>query len=534
MAITQEQESGTEWLYELAEKQPLCHPGVSSIVLHDYEYPPPAHLRNIYGKIYRALMSQQYENEQPKKLGFFLPREHGKSEAAAVVTPSWYALQNPNTRTLIISETTGQARKKLQQCRNVIAQYAYVFGRSIKKETQSELILERSVNHAEPTIEAAGMGKSITGGHYDLIIFDDILSWDNQRTEGQRDKTEQRFKDYMNLGSEGDSTFVIIGTRKHPKDLYGGLINNPVWDTTVEKAIEDWSVIENREYGLKIRKDKNVENLDHRDRHYNIEANELKSIDTENETIVDVLPYRNVEVLWPERWSLDNLIQDMLSTMLDDDQSPLVWQREKQNDPTVMQGQVLDIDMLHYVEELEYEKEHYSWYAGLDPAVVEDPEQAAMQDSDYWALAIIAHDSVNDNTYLDNIIRKRGMSLKKGIDWVIAQLANYEITNVLVESNQAQRWFVQTAKDKGLRVQETSSSGSKEERIISLSTRFETGKIKIVAEEGESQKWQSFETEWAQFPSGDHDDRLDATEIAYRNTEGNEIKNSKHGTEVFR
>ena len=84
----------------------------------------------------------------------------------------------------------------------------------------------------------------------------------------------------------------------------------------------------------------------------------------------------------------------------------------------------------------------------------------------------------------------------------------------LVEDQQAQRWFVQEARDRGMRVRGTSSSGdSKEDRILQMSSRFESGRIALLGSEDD---WTSFVNEWAAFPTGDHDDRLDGVEIALR------------------
>lgn len=514
-------------LRKLVKDKPLCHPGVSSIAHHDFNHLPPNHLRKVYRKIFRSLKDDRYKEPITNKMGFFFPREHGKSEAVSKVVPTWAALENPDIRILIISETATQARKKLTQCANSIEKWAPKYGRKIKKQTQTELILHRNTNHAEPTIESAGMGKSITGGHYDLIIFDDILSWDNQRTATQREKTAKRFQDYQNLGSKGETTFVVIGTRKHKDDLYGDLISNAFWDTTVEKAISDWSIVENREYNVRV-----YNEIDSSYR--TLGGDEIHKINTEVETVAKVVPERDVDVLWPERWPLDKLLQSMLSSQLGEDESSLVWQRENQNDPSVMHGKILDNGMLEYVDELPKDHSQYSWYAGLDPAVIEDPEEAILKDSDYWGLAIIAHDRIEKQSYLYNIHRRRGMSLTEGVSWVNKHIKKHSIARVLAEDQQAQRWFVQTAKDKGLRVERTSSSGSKEQRIISMASQFETGKVIIVSGEGEANKWQSFEAEWADFPSGDHDDRLDATEIALRNTGGTTTSKSKHDLgEVF-
>lgn len=519
-------DSDREHFKWLAENKPLTHPGVSSIAHHDYDHAPPEHLRNMYGKIYRGL-SERYPDASKHILELH-PREHGKSEAASVVVPSWAALRNPNIRIAIISMSSTLAKKKLAQCKEIIQRWSNKYNRRILENKSTRLTLQRSANHSEGTIEATGMGGSITGGHYDLIIFDDILSWDNQRTETQRNTTEQRFKDYMNLGSRGETAFVVIGTRKHPEDLYSGLIENPLWDANVTEAIQDWSVIENKEYTLVV-ENKNSGSA------REIPGEELHTIDGRDERIIDVnINREDVEVLWPERWPIESLVKNMLSTQLSGEEGMLVWRRENQNDAQAMEGQVLSLDMINYVSKLRKTWEKYSWYAGLDPAIEDDPEKAAQNDTDYWGLGVIAYDREEDTSYLHRVSRRRGMTLAKAISWVKDELSEYNISRVLVESNQAQRWFVQSAKDKGLRVDKTSSADSKKERIINMASRFETGKVKIVASDDSSAMWQGFEEEWVQFPSGDHDDRLDGVEIALRNVGGTTVTQSKHELgEVF-
>ena len=501
-----------ETLSQLAREDPLASPLVASVACFEYDQAPPAHVREIYGDVRRAL-SDRYPRA-PKNLVKLMPREHAKSEAGTVVIPTWKALDDPNVRILIMSETETQAAGKLEECAEHIERLAPQFGRKLTRNSHTELTLEREATWDQPTIKAAGFETGITGGHYDLLVFDDLVSYDTQRTNGMREKAWEKFQDYLNLGSEGESVFLVLGTRKHPDDLYSQLIAGPAWKTTVRRAIQDWSLVENNEYEVVTAAGKRYK------------ADQIGEIDGETETIVDVDPFREVDVLWPDRWPLESLLLDMISGF-GSEQGSLVWKRENQNDAAALQGQILTADMLHFSATKPVDKK-LEWYAGLDPAVEDDPQRAAENDTDYWGLAIIAHDPAADTTYVIDVHRRRGMSMAEGLAWVQGHLADYPgIDRCLVEDAQAQRWFVQTGKDRGLDLKGTKSTGKKEDRIISMSARFESGKVQLFAPDASStgpadavadtSRWGPFLSEWANFPTGQHDDQLDAVEVSLRN-----------------
>lgn len=202
----------------------------------------------------------------------------------------------------------------------------------------------------------------------------------------------------------------------------------------------------------------------------------------------------------------------------------------EQNDARALMGQILDESMFQFtpIEELSRTTtsdddqsivDRLVWYAGIDLAVEADAEKAAMNDTDYFAIAIIGHDKLEELTYLWDVQRRRGMTLNEAVSWAKGILDGYDIESVLAESNQAKRWFVETANDVGLTVEETTSTGKKEDRILSMSTRFENGKVRLVEVDEREEKWMSFASEWSEFPTGTHDDRLDAVKIALRGLE---------------
>lgn len=273
-------------------------------------------------------------------------------------------------------------------------------------------------------------------------------------------------------------------------------------------------------------------------------ADEIASIDPETETILEVDVHREVPVLWPERWPLEALIDDMI-TGFGAKQGTLIWRRENQNDAEALQGQVLGEDMLNWCREKDVPDAGLQLYVGVDVALVEDADQAAQEDSDYWAAAALAHDPSADRSYLLDIERKRGLSMKRAVGWVRGFVDDVEgdwglfAGKVLVESNQAQRWFVQEARNHDIRFEQTSSSGSKEERIIDMSARFESGRVLLVDDydpdespdsdaSARSPSWESFVPEWCAFPGGDHDDRLDAVELALRGLSTESVESGDH------
>lgn len=523
----------TKRLVELAEDRPLAHPALTSLALFDYEYRAPPFLREIMASVYNAI--EQPDGNHPRRLARLYPREHGKSETGSHLIPSWAALRDPNIRVLILMESESSAKEKLRQCRNTIDKWGDQFGRTIDEDNATNLTLERDANHGEPTIAARGMDSKITGGHYDLLIFDDIVSWPSQRTETQREKRWSQFQDYaQNLGSAGESTYLVLGTRKHSEDLYSRLMETAVWDVKVEKAISDYSIIENGEYTLTT------------DAGNTYRGHELSKIDTDNETVVDIDPDREVETLWPERWPLEDLIEKLLTEMQSEDGSSLVFKRENQNDPRAMEGQVLTQDMLHFVSPDEVPDQGLRFIAGVDVAVEDDAEKAARGDTDWWAVSVLADHPPSNTTYVVELERKRGITMKRALGWISTVLSGVErtwgqpVSRVVVEGNQAQRWLVQEAREEDMRFQRTTSSGSKEERIISMASRFEAGRVRVVdpsldagleqeqSRKRASQKWQSFTDEWVSFPTGSHDDRLDSIEIGLRGVSTEDVQDSEY------
>lgn len=153
----------------------------------------------------------------------------------------------------------------------------------------------------------------------------------------------------------------------------------------------------------------------------------------------------------------------------------------------------------------------------VDPAATVDAQRAESQDSDYWACAVVQAVPSQDRVYVTETVRRRGMSLASGCEW-IASIANQARgAHVVAEANQAQRWLIEELKDYGVYADPVTSTRNKESRILDLSIPLENGTIEFVdwnaetpEDVGKDHPYQELVGELLSFPEGSHDDMVDA------------------------
>jgi predicted phage terminase large subunit-like protein len=508
-------------LYELAEQDPLAHPAVASIRLFDYSTPPGDHIIELYNKIWMA-MDADFPNAAGR-IARLMPRGHAKTESAGIVTPTWAILRYPDIRVAIISNKEGLAENRTEKVVNAVQRHAESFGVDIASASQTELTTEAGTHHKEATISAWGLRSDPTGEHFDLIIYDDIAVWDNQRTEVQRRNTRNYFQDYVDNLASNDSTLpngpvqVYIGTRKHPQDLWATEIEgSATWQTDTLRAIhpEDWPLVERRRWQIRGTDGTVYESVADLPADVQIAPN-------------GVLPEDDIRVLWPEFQPAEALLYDIV----DGDDSVAIWRRENQQDPDALSGEVLTADMLIYEDgppmttdaDGNERPKPLSYVAGLDLGLIDDPQKAAEQESDYFALAVIGVDPDTRRAYLTHLARKRGMSVTEAVDWVkdhvhgrTPESPGYKIQKLYVEQN-AGRGVGQRLRDStAIPAENVSSTGDKHERIHNLSADFQSGDLRIIGDPT-NDPWRTFEqNEWLPFPTAEHDDMLDAVELAMR------------------
>jgi len=516
----------------IAERNPLAHPAITSVQLFEYPHPPGPHLKKVYNTLWQAVDPDF--PDAPKRLLALLPRGSGKSDGVAVVFPTWCILTHPGLRVAIISKTASLAAERTKKIVEHVDRYAEAFG--IEVETPvAETELETAANdHKEPTVAPYGLESQLTGKHFDVIVYDDIVDWENQRTATQRRNVRNYWQDYERNLPDDDSAIpggpvqAVIGTRKHPQDIYAtDIMASPRWRVIEHKAIaeSDWPVVEQRAWRIRGTDGTIYDGVDALPAGVQVAPN-------------GVIPDHDIDVLWPEHRPPETILYDLV----DGDNSIAIWRRENQQDPEALAGEVFESSWLTYVDALPNPPQTYDWYAGVDVGVVEDLQQAAEGDTDYSAVALIAHDDA-DRSYLVGLTRTRGRSVKANADWAAewlhAALDGYDVSpavvrDVPVEANKAPGVAQRLRDESVFPARPVESTGEKEGRIHDLSAEFESDALRIVGDPA-AETWRTFETqEWLQFPNAAHDDRLDAIEIAMRGVDaGGTVSRTGSMTDLF-
>ena len=159
------------------------------------------------------------------------PRGHGKSTILTVAYGLWRAVQNPDRRILIVSATAAQARAFLREIKMHVEgnpRFIRAFGELAgEKWTENEIILKSRRRIAkEATVTALGVGGPVIGRHYDIVMLDDVVDEDGASSEHMREKLFTWYRKVLLPCREPRGELHLVGTRYHPRDLYGALIES--------------------------------------------------------------------------------------------------------------------------------------------------------------------------------------------------------------------------------------------------------------------------------------------------------------------
>lgn len=158
-----------------------------------------------------------------------LPRGHQKSTIFSVGWVIQQILKDPDIRVKIISATWPLAKDLLHQTKSILTQSVLpdIFGQFLEPKcrwtTDNIDVAQRKRWLKDPTISTGGIDTGKTGGHCDLMIFDDIVTPENTTTPEQVRKVVDGYQACLPLLDPG-GRLLIIGTRYVMGDIYGYLI----------------------------------------------------------------------------------------------------------------------------------------------------------------------------------------------------------------------------------------------------------------------------------------------------------------------
>lgn len=392
-----------------------------------------------------------------------MPRGTFKSSVVTIGFALQNILHDPNIRILIDSETFSKSKAFLSEIKGHLEgneEFREVFkavhgvypdGSGRRKDmlwTDSQLnIAARNRPRKEPTFSCAGIDVTKNGMHYDLIIFDDLHSENNVTNKEQIDKVKDHWKLSYSLLDPG-KPMIVIGTRWHFDDLY---------QLILDEHREEFNIL-------------------------------LRRAIKEDGT-----------AFFPSRLPLSAL------TKIRNKQGSAHFSKQYMNEPIDDETATFKHKDMHRKEWALVQDRPINWYLAVDPSYEGEY-------SDFAAFVIAGMDFQRD-LYIRHITRRK-MTYKDIIDEIFRLYTLYTPKMCILETVGAQKSIMyelnneQKRRGAWLPMQEVKQrTVSKEERIRALAPFYEYGHIYHIKE---CPQLDELEYELLKFPSGKHDDVIDA------------------------
>lgn len=199
-----------------------------------------------------------------RKKALLIPRNHLKSTLGTISYTIQQILKNPNIRVLIGNGVWDIARTFLAEIKAQLegSQLKYLFGdfASARWNADEIIVKQRTKPLKEPTIMTTGVEAETTGGHYDLIILDDLIGLQNSQTPEQRAKVKRFRRSMINLLEPKGGHLIEIGTRWHLDDTFSEIFEKEMkyYEVMTRQVVENGRLIFPKKFAQKfdpVRKD---------------------------------------------------------------------------------------------------------------------------------------------------------------------------------------------------------------------------------------------------------------------------------------
>jgi phage terminase large subunit-like protein len=425
--------------------------------------------------LFEEMQTEASMTRQKGHLLLLAPRDHGKTEALITYTARAIC-QNRDVRILWISASAGQAEKRMRRVKALLesdeikADWCSDPGAGFRpwRETDeqkwgaTQVYVARTLQSVDPTIEAVGSGGAVTGGHFDIILCDDLEDDRTTYTAGQRSKTREWFNGTVRPMLVPGGVMITVGTRKHHDDLYGHMLQDAGFRVIEDKAISQWPD----------------------SHHFDMVRDEHG-----RQRIKNVVIEGDGAVLWEAERPLDYLLRERNSI------GQRLFSREFQNEVQDDSAAAVKWAWIEHAMALGSGLSLYQAPEGVqgldvvqgwDLALVTDAKAAETRDTDYTVGITWGKDS-NGTRYLLGICRKRGMSPAQ-LNAVVVQEYNRFVQlglrprAVAVEKNNfGELHFLglQRTTDLPLKAHITTGKNKADpwDGVPSLSVLFENGKV---------------------------------------------------------
>lgn len=189
-------------------------------------------------------MCRWIENECNRKLGL-APRDHLKTSVWTIADVVRRITIDPNIRILLGNETATNASHFLRRIEAVFERnelFRWLFPELIpdfskaKKWSENEMMVPRSEDYPEATVEAIGVGGAVVSRHYNLIKLDDLVGKEASESTEVMKKTIDWYLYCESLLVKPTDAIHTYGTRWTYNDLYAWITKHETDIDLFERA----------------------------------------------------------------------------------------------------------------------------------------------------------------------------------------------------------------------------------------------------------------------------------------------------------
>jgi len=415
------------------------------------------------GGRHHARMAEAFErvaNGTCKRLIINMPPRHTKSEFASYLLPAWFLGKYPNKKVIQTSHTAELAVGFGRKVRNLVDSDAYkriVPGLSLQSDSKAA---GRWNTSKGGDYFAIGVGGAVTGKGADILIIDDPHSEQEaalaQSSPEIYDKVYEWYTSGPRQRLQPGGSIVIVMTRWSLRDLTGQVVKS-----SAARGGDEWEVIE----------------------------------------FPAILPSGNP--LWPEFWSLDEL------TALHTELPNSKWMAQYQQQPTSDSSAIIKREWWKVWEHEQPPRCHYvlqSWDTAFEKNTRADYSACTT-----WGVFYMNEDENDPHIILLN-------SFKERMEWIelkktaFQHYKEWEPDTILIEKKASGAPLIYEFRAMGIPAQEFSPGKGQDKisRLNAVSDLIASGKVWVP----ETRWAEELVDEIASFPSGEHDDLVDATTLA--------------------
>jgi len=404
-----------------------------------------------------ARIFEDIEAGKRKRVIVNIAPRHGKSEMISYLAPGWFLGKNPQKKVIMASHTADLAVNFGRRVRNLVGSDLYrdVFP-NVELQADSKSASRWGTNFNGEYF-AIGVGGALAGRGADLFIIDDPHS-EQEAKQGRADVFEPAWEWFQSGPVQRlmpGGSIIVVMTRWSKMDLTGKIVDH----MTKNEDADEWEIVE----------------------------------------FPAIL---NDKPLWPDFWTIEELMGKKASMDV------RYWQAQYMQQPTAEEGALIKREWWQvWDKETPPSCEHI--IMSLDAA------QEKTNRSDYNALltwgVFFNEETKNYNIILLNAVKER-LEFPELKQRVLEEYKDWQPDSFIVEKKSNGAALYQEMRRMGVPISEfTPGKGQdKISRVNAVSDLFSSG---IVWVPDRRWAWEVVE-ECNDFPSGSHDDLVDATTLA--------------------